>query len=243
MASLVSKVQSNLLAAAFSTKDRALLANSSSVVQLRTGSVLVDRGERVRFVYFPLDCVLSLLATADQYSMVEVAMVGREGVAGYIDAVGGRVAGSRILVIHGGEALRIPIAAMLDLVDASSAVRMSLNNYLFAYISQLAQTVACTRFHQIEARLARWLLMANDRSAPHGLSMTQDKLSILLGVRRVGISAAAAALKTRKLIEYTRGKLRVTNRVTLETEACACYRVDLATYDRILGNRRVKIAI
>ena len=243
MATTLSKVQANLLAAAFSAKDRAILASSSNVVQLRTGSVLIDRGDRVRYVYFPLDCILSLLATADQYSMVEVAMVGREGVAGYVDAIGGRVAGSRILVSHGGEALRVPVAAMLKLVDASIGVRESLNNYLFAYMSQLAQTVACTRFHQIEPRLARWLLMASDRSSPHGLSMTQDKLSILLGVRRVGISAAAAAFKTRKLIEYTRGKLRVINRATLEDEACTCYRVDLATYDRILSIRRADIAV
>lgn len=224
------KVQSNLLLAALSPKQRALFGGMSSLVELRTGNVLVDRGDRVRHIHFPLDCVLSLLATADEHAMVEVAMIGREGVTGYIEALCGRIAASRVLVVHGGAALRLSVPHMLQLVRGSTAVRDTLNDYLFAYISQLAQTVACTRFHQIEPRLARWLLMADDRSPSQGFSATQDLLAILLGVRRVGISAAAGAFKAKRLIEYKRGKLRVIDRAALQAEACTCYRADLSAF-------------
>jgi CRP-like cAMP-binding protein len=233
------KLHSNLLLATLSPKDRALISDVSSIVALNAGSVLIDRGDRLRYVYFPLDCVFSLLATADEHSMVEVAMIGREGVAGYIEALGGRIATSRILVVHGGAAVRITVSQILQLLDGSPALREVLNHYLFAYISQLAQTVACTRFHQIEPRLARWLLMVDDRSTAQDFSMTQDSLAILLGVRRVGISAAAVAFKSKRLIEYTRGNLRLMNRLSLESEACMCYRSDLASYERIENYRRV----
>ena len=226
-----------MLLAALSPKQRALFSETGSLVELRAGNVLVDRGDRVRYIHFPLDCVLSLLATADEHAMVEVAMIGREGVSGYIEALCGRIAASRVLVVHGGEALRLSIPQLLKLVTGSTAVRDTLNDYLFAYISQLAQTVACTRFHQIEPRLARWLLMADDRSESQAFSATQDLLAILLGVRRVGISAAAGAFKSKRLIEYKRGNLRVTDRALLEAEACACYRGDLAAYERVPNHR------
>ena len=232
------KIHSNLLLAALSPKERALIGEASSIVRLSAGNVLIDRGDRLRYVYFPLDCVLSLLATADEHSMVEVAMIGREGVVGYIETLGGRISTSRILVVHGGAALRLTVSQTLQFLNSSAALCEILNHYLFAYISQLAQTVACTRFHQIEPRLARWLLMVVDRSTAQGFSMTQDSLAILLGVRRVGISAAAGAFKSKRLIQYSRGNLQLTNRVSLQAEACTCYPADLASYERIENYRR-----
>ncbi len=179
-----------------------------------------------------------MLATADDHSMLQVAMVGSEGACGYSEVLSGQVSPLRALAVGDCEALRIKSTTAIEIAENSTAVIGVMTRYISVRLAQLAQTVACTRFHVVEQRFARWLLMAHDRAHSDALVVTQEFLAYVLGVRRVGISAAAATFKIRGLIDYTRGRLTVTDRKALEAESCTCYWADLGTYSRGMQGRR-----
>jgi len=204
-------------------------------VQLRLAEVLCRSGERMRYVYFPTQSFVSLIAPLDGYVGLEVGLVGDEGMVGISLMLGVEVAPVTALVQGAGPAWRMETAVFLKELGRSPPLRQVLNRYLYVTLTQLAQTAACTRFHLVEARLVRWLLMTRDRAHADEFYITHAFLSHMLGVRRAGITRAAVALRKRKLINYSRGTLTVLDGNGLERAACSCYKTLKNDYTRILG--------
>jgi len=224
----------NLLLTALPDKTLArVLANCESV-DLVFADVVCLPGDRIRHVYFPTDSFISLVAPVDGYAGLEVGMVGREGMFGVSLMLGVDVSPLHALVQGAGPALRMDAGRFRRQLAGSLALRQGLNRYVYVLISQLAQTAACTRFHVVEARLARWLSMTRDRAGSDEFYLTQEFLSHMLGVRRVGVTKAASSLQRRKLISYSRGMIRVLDRNGLQGAACGCYLADQKTYDEIM---------
>ena len=215
-------------------KDRLRLLTACEPVDLALAEVLSDPGKPTKYVYFPTHGFISLIAVIKGSPGVEVGMVGREGMLGVQLALGVATAPLHALVQGAGTAWRIGTRAFKAELAASSALQSGMNRYLYVLMSQLAESTACVRFHQIGPRLARWLLMSQDRSQASSFDVTQEFLAYMLGVRRVGITTAAGALQRRGLIEYSRGKLTVLNRKGLERAACGCYVADRKTYAEML---------
>ncbi len=225
----------NRLLAALPAKNlKHLLANSESI-DLTFADVLCVPGDSIRHAYFPMDSFISLVAPIDGYAGLEVGMIGSEGMFGIGLILGVEVSPMHALVQGAGPALRMDAKRFRRELEDSPALYRGLNRYLYVLISQLAQTAACTRFHVVEARLARWLLMTRDRARSDEFYLTQDFLSHMLGVRRVGVTKAAGSLQKRKLISYSRGVIRVLDGSGLQAAACGCYLADKKIYDRILG--------
>ena len=215
-------------------KDRLRLLALCEPVQLVLAEVLCHPGKPTRHVYFPVEGFISLVAQIDGKPVLEVGMVGREGMLGAQVALGVVTAPLHALVQGSGTAWRIDTKAFLGELARSEALQRGLNRYLYVLMVQLAASAACLRFHQIGPRLARWLLMSQDRAHADSFHVTQEFLAYMLGVRRVGITAAASALQRTGLIEYHRGELTVLDRGGLEAAACACYATDQRTYAELL---------
>lgn len=210
--------------------DRARLLAVCEPIQLVLSEILCESGKPTRHVYFPTEGFISLLTSVPGHPGLEVGMVGREGMVGVQLALGIVATPLRALVQGSGAAWRIGTKAFRKEVGRSIALQRSLNRYVYVLMSQLATSAACLRFHQIGSRLARWLLMTQDRAHADTFHVTQEFLAYMLGVRRVGVTRAASALHRDGLIEYTRGKLTVLNRSGLEAAACSCYAADRQTY-------------
>ncbi len=213
---------------------RALLAQSESVV-LDNDAVLYGPGEPIDFVYFPTESCISLVSVVDGKRFLEVGMVGREGMLGAQLTQGVRTAPLRALVQGPGTALRVPARAFTREISRSAALLRLVDLYLFVIMTQCAQAAACVRYHLIDQRLSRWLLMTQDRARSKRLAITHEFLAYMLGVRRVGITTAAGSLQKRGFIEYHRGSLQIVDRRGLESAACSCYRDELRIYSRALG--------
>ena len=187
------------------------------------GDVLNEPGTKIRDVYFPSNSVVSLLTIVNGHSALEVGLVGHEGMVGIPLALGVGISPVRALVQGSGDAMRMSAARFRKAFDASPPLQRALHRYTYALMAQITQTAACNRFHVVEARLARWLLMTRDRLGREEFRLTHDFLSHMLGVRRVGVTEAATALQRRRLIEYSRGDIRILDDKGLEAAACACY--------------------
>ena len=203
-------------------------------VELVLADVMFEPGQVTRYVWFPIDGFVSLITLADGSPGLEVGMVGREGMLGAHLALGVTTAPLRALVQGPGTAWRIGAAAFRAELARSKPLQRGLNRYLYVLMAQLAAATACLRFHQIGPRLARWLLMSQDRAHADHFHVTHEFLAYMLGVRRVGVTAAAGALQRLGLIEYRRGEVRVLDRAGLEAAACGCYRADRHTYAELL---------
>lgn len=226
---------SNRLLARLPRTDRSHLIAQCELVELRESDVLHERGDRIRTVYFPIDSFVSLITPVDDHAGFEVGMVGSEGMLGVSLALGVDVTPQRMLVQGGGSALRMTKAAFTAELKRSASLRRLLDRYLYVLMSQMAQAGACTRFHLLDARLARWLLMTHDRSPSNEFHLTQEFLGYMLGMRRVGITKATGVLQELDLISYSRGTVSVVDRPGLEAAACACYRIDCDAYASMLG--------
>lgn len=201
-------------------------------VTLAFGRVLYEPQKTIDFVYFPLDCLVSLLTAVDKRRTLEVGMVGNEGMAGMPFILGIGVSGVRALVQGEGKALRMAASSFLVEFNRNPALQDALYRYTYALMAQISQTAACNRFHEGEARLSRWLLMTRDRLGTDEFRLTHEFLAHMLGLRREGVTEAASTLRERKLISYARGKIRILDVRGLKASSCSCYQIVKSVFDR-----------
>ncbi len=215
----------NSLLAALPRKDYRRLIDELEPVALNYSEVLYESGEKIKYVYFPTDSLVSLLTLVDQHHALEVGLVGREGMVGISLAMEIAVSPVRALVQGTGTAMRMSAAPFLKEFRQNHTLRRELHRYTYNLMTQITQTAACNRFHVVEARLARWLLMTQDRLRSSQFLLTQEFLSQMLGVRRVGVTKAARTLQENKLISYSRGNITILDRKGLEAACCSCYEI------------------
>jgi CRP-like cAMP-binding protein len=199
------------------------LLPSLTSVQLRDGDILYEAGRTIKFVYFPIASLVSFLSLVDRHLPLEVGLVGREGMVGAPLALGGLVSTVRALVQGTGEALQIEAERFLQVMQDTPLLEKSVLLYVNELLGQVTQTAACNRFHHIDARLARWLLMTRDRVGSAEFHMTHEFLAAMLGVRREGVTEAASLFKAQRLIDYSRGNIIIQNHEGLEAASCSCY--------------------
>ncbi|MGB6352586.1 MAG: Crp/Fnr family transcriptional regulator [Steroidobacteraceae bacterium] len=215
-------------------KERLHLLSLTEPVQLVQSVVLSEVGTPTRHIYFPVEGFISLVTSIEGKPVLEVGMAGREGMLGAQVALGVPSQPMHALVQGPGSALRIGLKVFQEELGRNTALKPLLDRYIYVLMGQLASSAACTRFHEINPRLARWLLMMQDRAHSNAFGVTHQFLGFMLGVRRVSITAAAGALQKKGLIEYHRGQVTVLNRKGLEAASCSCYADDRRVYARIM---------
>ena len=220
----------NQLIAQLPSASRSRLEALGQVVELRLSEIVGDAGNPTAFVLFPMDGFISLLAQVDTGHAIEVGLVGREGMLGIQLALGVATEPLRALVQGPGRALRLSTTVFRRELRADPALRATIDRYVYVLFVQNARAAACLRFHRIEQRLARWLLMSHDRAGEDRFRVTHEFLAYMLGVRRVGVTVAAGAFQRRDLIAYDRGEMTIVDRTGLESATCSCYARDRATY-------------
>jgi CRP-like cAMP-binding protein len=218
-------------------KDCRKLQSFLEPVKLAFGQVLYDSEERIRHVYFPNDCFVSMLTGVDGDRSAEVGLIGSEGMIGLPVALGIAVSPFRAVVQGGGTAMRMKIADFRREFGQRPALRRELFLFTHLLMIQIAQTAACNRFHRVTQRMARWILMTSDRIKSNEFRITQEFLALMLGVRRVGVSEAASDLRERKLLAYRRGSFTILNHRGLVAAACGCYKKVKDVYSRGQGRK------
>jgi CRP-like cAMP-binding protein len=225
----------NRLLEALPNTERQQFVAACTQVELTSGEVLAEPGEQMTYVYFPNSCFISLVMPIDSHSNLEVGLIGDEGMLGVSLILGIEVSPLRALVQGAGSALRIDTATFTFKLEQTPALQRKLKHYHYVVMCQLAQTAACTHYHVVEARLARWLLMTHDRAHSDTFHITHEFLAYMLGVRRVGVTRAASSLQNKNLIHYQRGEITIIDRIGLEAASCGCYAADLASYTQMMG--------
>ena len=204
------------------------------VFPLIFGELIYKPGALVRHVYFPTSGIISLLADVDDGGMLEVGIIGREGMAGMSVFMGVKTSPNRALVQGAGSALRMKATTLAAMANSGSSLPRLLRRYSYSLWAQLSQSSVCSLYHPIEARLARWLLMTRDRMEANEFAITQEFLSSMLGVRREGVNKAAGNLQQQQLISYSRGMVTILNPAGLAAVACKCYAMIKKEYSRAL---------
>ena len=215
----------NHLLAAVSRRAYREMLSGLEPVKLEYGQVLYEPTGLIRHVYFPIDCLVSLLTAVDNGRVLEVGMVGNEGMVGMPMVLGIGESAVRALVQGGGTAMRMPASRFRLEFNKNIPLQRALFRYTHLLMAQVSQTAACNRFHEAEGRLARWLLMTADRLHTDEFLLTHEFLAHMLGMRRVGVTKAAEGLRRKKLIVYSRGHITILDRGHLEKAACVCYRI------------------
>ncbi len=223
----------NRLIESLPSATRSRFLSLCELVELRLSETLYEADAPTKQVYFPIRGFISLVAVVDETSALEVGMVGPEGMLGIHLALGANTSPLRSVVQGPGDAWRMPAAKFRAELLSTAALRQGINRYVAVLMAQLTSSAACARYHRIEPRLARWLLMSQDRAREDHFRVTQEFLSYMLGVRRAGVTAAALALQQNGLIKYQRGDVAVVNRKGLEAAACSCYASDRAAYAKL----------
>ncbi len=213
----------NRLLAALPAAEESDFPARLETVELAFGEILYEPGDAVDYVYFPHDSLVSLLTRVDDHQAIEVGLIGYEGMVGVTLALGLPVSPVRALVQAPGTAARMKTADFLRELAGNPALQSEVYRYSAVLMAQVMQTAACNRFHVVEARLARWLLMTRDRVDSNRFRLTHEFLATMLGVRRVGVTKAAHELQQRKLIDYSRGNIEIQDEAGLEAASCSCY--------------------
>ncbi len=213
----------NQLLAALPIEEYRKLNSKLEQIPLIYGEGIYEVGEDIRYVYFPSSGIISLLASVGNSSTLEVGIVGKEGIVGIPVFLGVKTSNNRAIVQGAGAAMRMTVADFLAECEKSNSLTQILLRFTHSLLTQVSQSAVCYRFHPIEARLARWLLMTADRMGTDDFPVTQDFLSNMLGVRREAVNKAAVILQQKQLINYKRGNNSIINRTDLEKTACACY--------------------
>ena len=224
----------NRLLAALTDADRAPLMSQLETVDLPLGKVLYESGSKLPHVYFPSTSIVSLLYVLENGASAEIAVVGNEGILGISRFMGGESTTIRAVVQSGGTALRLAANILMQEFNRAGPVMHLLLRYTQALITQMAQTAVCNRHHSVEQQLCRWLLLSLDRLPSNKVTMTQELIANMLGVRREGVTEAAGKLQKRGVINYRRGRIDVLDRTRVERLSCECYAVVKQETDRLL---------
>jgi CRP-like cAMP-binding protein len=224
----------NHLLDALPTSDYERLASHLELIPMGLGDVLYEPGIRLRYVYFPTTSIVSLLYVMEDGASAEIAIVGNEGILGISLFMGGDTTPSRAIVQSAGHGFRLRADLLKNEFERFGPTMHLLLRYTQALITQMAQTAVCNRHHSVDQQLCRWLLLSLDRLRTNELTMTQELIANMLGVRREGVTEAAGKLQDAGLIHYRRGQISVLDRPGLEARACECYQVVKTEFDRLL---------
>jgi CRP-like cAMP-binding protein len=227
----------NRLLAALSPAERGRLEPYLRIIDMPLGTVLYEAGDVMRHVYFPIDSIVSLLYVMQDGASAEISVVGNEGVVGVALFMGGETTPSRAIVQSAGRAFRLLGKRLKEEFHRNGQLQQSLLRYTQALITQMAQTAVCNRHHSVDQQLCRWLLLSLDRLPSSTLTMTQELIANMLGVRREGVTEAAGKLQKLAAIHYVRGRITVLDRPKLEQLCCECYAVVRKETDRLLPPR------
>jgi len=230
----VREPQQNHLLAALSPVERERIFPHLQLVQMPLGKVLYESGDVLRHVYFPTDSIVSLLYVMSDGASAEISVVGNEGLIGIALFMGGETTPSRAIVQSAGSAYRLVGQHLKDEFHRNGGMQLLLLHYTQALITQMAQTAVCNRHHSVDQQLCRWLLLSLDRLSSNRLTMTQELIANMLGVRREGVTDAAGKLQKLGVIRYARGRITVLDRPKLEQLCCECYAVVKKETDRLL---------
>jgi CRP-like cAMP-binding protein len=222
----------NRILAALSEVALRRVASVGETVELTFGQVLYEQGKVEQYVYFPMDAYLSQISSLDDKTRIEVGLIGAEGMVGSSSLFGIETAPLHTVVQGAGTALRLEAARFVRGLARDSGFREVMNRYLYVRLSQLGQMIVCVRFHTVEQRLARWLLLTRDRAGSDTFHLTHEYLAMMLGVRRVGITQAATYLQNQNLIRYHRGSITIVNGPELQATSCDCYAAAELTYEQ-----------
>jgi CRP-like cAMP-binding protein len=234
MADAPTALQNHLLAALpVEVQDR--LFPYLELVPMPLGHVLYESGNTLRHVYFPVDCIISLLYVMEDGASAEISVVGNEGLIGVALFMGGNSTPSRAIVQSAGNAWRLLGQRLMDEFNRHGDLLLLMLRYTQSLLTQMAQTAVCNRHHTVDQQLCRWLLLSLDRLPSNSLVMTQELIANMLGVRREGVTEAAGKLQKLGVIEYSRGHITVLDRAKLESLSCECYAVVKKETDRLLN--------
>ena len=225
--------QNHLLAVLSNSDSRRLFAFLEPV-HLPLGKVLYESGATMNHVYFPTTAIVSMLYVMENGSSAEIAVVGNDGIVGIALFMGGETMPNRAVVQSEGHAFRLPGTVLKQEFARSGGFQHLLLRYTLALLSQMSQTAVCNRHHSVDQQLCRWLLLSLDRLPSNELSMTQELIANMLGVRREGVTEAAGKLQKAELISYSRGVITVLDRPGLEKRVCECYQVVKDEFSRLL---------
>ncbi len=229
-----SSPRQNHLLAALPPSDYERFAPRLELIAMNLGDVLYESGAKLQHVYFPTTCIISLLYVMEDGASAEIAVVGNEGILGISLFMGGNTTPSRAIVQSAGRAYRLKADLLKDEFERYGPTMHLLLRYTQALITQMPQTAVCNRHHSVDEQLCRWLLLSLDRMASNELTMTQELIANMLGVRREGVTEAAGKLQRAGLIEYHRGKITVIDRPGVEKRSCECYQVVKTEFERLL---------
>ncbi len=233
---------SNLLLEALPPDAQRRLATNLELVTLRLGKVLYESGEILRHVYFPIDCIISVIHVTKSGASAGISVVGNEGMVGVAMFMGGESTPSRAIVQGGGLAYRLQGQKFTEEFNRHTDLLALLLRYTQSLITQIAQTAVCNRHHSIDQQLCRWLLLSLDRLPDDHIAMTQELIANVLGVRREGVTEAAGKLQRLGAIEYSRGHITVLDRALLEQLSCECYAVVKKETDRLMSRLPNKVS-
>ena len=217
-------------------QERLAVLHHCEAVELEFGVVLCEHRQEYRYLYFPMSGFISLVTKLSYHKPLEMGVIGNEGMLGVTMVLGVPNVPMQAVVQGKGTAWRIDIVALNQLLPKCPQLRKVLQQYLYILMAQLSQSAACAHFHELEQRLARWLLMSQDRAHSNEFYLTHQFLADMLGVRRSGVTVAAGLMQQNNLIQYSRGKISIINRSLLEKASCECYRSGIHEYQQLLGS-------